>query len=152
MPSNVNGIGTRFVGQRDFRADGSYLTTNFFCIFYFPIFPIHSVRVIPDPRNMSIPFHTNYYTIMEKRRPHLGQVLSIYACAAAVVGMIFLFFDRIDPYIAEHAPFFSGGFWGTVAFVISLSPPLLVAWWVQRSARQRMLEEIRDPNNPRPIE
>jgi hypothetical protein len=32
MPSNVNGFGTKYYGQRDFRADGSYITTNFFCL------------------------------------------------------------------------------------------------------------------------
>jgi hypothetical protein len=151
MASSVNGVGTRFIGERDFRPDGSYITTNFFCILYVPIFPIHSLRVIPDPKNMSIPFHTNYYTVLEKRRPHLGQVLSIYACAAAIVGMGIFFFARVTPYLAANQPYFTGEFWGTVTFTITLSPPWLFAKWLQRNARQRMRSEIRDPNSPTPI-
>ncbi|MGD0547943.1 MAG: hypothetical protein ABR991_08985 [Terracidiphilus sp.] len=143
MASSVNGIGTRFIGERDYRPD--------VCILYFPLIPIHSLRVIPDPKNLSIPFHTNYYTILQKRRPHLGQVLSIYACAAVTLGMAILFFAWIEPYIAEHAPSFTGGFWGTVEFAITLSPPWLFAKWLQRNARRQMRAEIRDPNNPTPI-
>lgn len=151
MPSTYNGFGTRYLGQRDFRQDGSYVTTNFFCLLYMPVIPIHSVRVIPDAKNMSIPFHTNYYTILEKRRPHLGQVLSIYACAAAVIGMTIWFFSEVDPYLKENAPSFSGGWKGTCAFVVTLCPPLLFAKWLQWSAQKRMQSEIRDPNSPTPI-
>ena len=39
MPSNVNGFGTKYYGQRDFRSDGSYVTTNFFCRVLFQLFP-----------------------------------------------------------------------------------------------------------------
>jgi len=55
MPSNVNGFGTKYYGQRDFRLDGSYVTTNFFCLGFFPVIPLHSVRVIPDPKNSWMP-------------------------------------------------------------------------------------------------
>jgi hypothetical protein len=152
MPTSVNGFGTRYIGQRDFRTDGSYVTTNFISILFFPLFPLHSVRVIPYPNNMNIPFHTNYYTILEKRRPHFEQVLSIYACAAAVVGMAILFISTIDPFIAECAPFLIGGFFELFAFLFSLSLPLIFATWLQNNAHKRMLAETRDPNNPRPIE
>ena len=42
MPSNINGFGTKYYGQRDFRPDGSYVTTNFFCLGFFPVVPLHS--------------------------------------------------------------------------------------------------------------
>ncbi len=102
MPSSVNGFGTKYYGQRDFRPDGSYITTNFFCLAFVPVFPIHSVRVIPDPKNSAIPFSKNYYAILEKRWPHPLQVLSIYLWAAAAVAMGILYFWKIEPYLKER--------------------------------------------------
>lgn len=39
------GIGTRFMGSRDPRGDGSYVSTVWFCIFYIPLIPFESYRV-----------------------------------------------------------------------------------------------------------
>jgi hypothetical protein len=104
MPSNVNGFGTKYYGQRDFRPDGSYITTKFFCLAFFPIIPLHSVRVIPDPKNSWMPFSKNYYAILEKRWPNSLQVLSIYLWAAAAAGMGVLYFWKIEPFLKESAP------------------------------------------------
>ncbi len=101
MPSNVNGFGTKYYGQRDFRSDGSYVTTNFFCLAFVPVVPLHSVRVIPDPKNSAMPFSKNYYAILEKRWPHPLQVLSIYLWSAAAVGMGVLFLWKIEPLLKK---------------------------------------------------
>jgi len=45
MPSSVNGCGTRYYGKRRFNPDGSYITTNFVCLLFIPLIPLHSVRV-----------------------------------------------------------------------------------------------------------
>lgn len=45
MPYAFNGIGTTFYGKRDFHADGSFLTTEWVCLLYLPIFPLQSLRV-----------------------------------------------------------------------------------------------------------
>ena len=68
MPKSVNGIGTKYYGKRDLREDRSYLTTKFFCLLFMPLIPLHTVRVIPDPKNSWIPFSNNYYTILERTR------------------------------------------------------------------------------------
>lgn len=102
MPSNVNGFGTKYYGQRDFRPDGSYVTTNFFCLAFFPVLPLHSVRVIPDPKNSAMPFSKNYYAILEKRWPHPLQVLSIYLWAATAAVMGIIFFWKIEPLLKER--------------------------------------------------
>jgi len=104
MPSSVNGFGTKYYGQRDFRPDGSYVTTKFFCLAFLPIIPLHSVRVIPDPKNSWMPFSKNYYAILEKRWPNPLQVLSIYLWAAAAAGMAVLYFWKIEPFLKESAP------------------------------------------------
>jgi hypothetical protein len=154
MPSLNNGFGTQYLGQRDFRPDGSYLTTTFFCLLYLPIFPIRSVRVVPDAtkKDISAGFFTKkFFIVLEKRRPDLGQVLSVYACGAAVVALTVFFFAKVDPYLKDQFPDFSGGWKSTVIFALTLSPPLLLAKFLQWGARQRMKAEIRDPNNPTPI-
>jgi hypothetical protein len=39
MPKSFGGFGTRYCGARDYRKDGSYMTTTFFCLLFFPSFP-----------------------------------------------------------------------------------------------------------------
>ena len=43
--SSINGCGRRFYGKRAFKSDGSYITTRWLTIVYFPISPSHSARV-----------------------------------------------------------------------------------------------------------
>jgi len=45
MAYSFNGIGTTFYGQRDFRADGSYVTTEWIVFCCIPIAPLRSLRV-----------------------------------------------------------------------------------------------------------
>src|SRR6185436_523632 len=48
MPSltTFNGIGPRFVGQRDFDGEtGSWVVTQYFCVLFIPIFAMASYRV-----------------------------------------------------------------------------------------------------------
>jgi hypothetical protein len=47
MPSLINGFGTAYYGRRKERADGSYATTEFFVVLYFPLIPLRSWRVRP---------------------------------------------------------------------------------------------------------
>jgi hypothetical protein len=43
-----NGVGTAVLGKRDFRPDGTYLTTAWFTILWVPIVPIESYRILPQ--------------------------------------------------------------------------------------------------------
>ena len=40
------GIGTKFLGSREQGSDGSYITTKWFVIFFLPIIPLGSYRVL----------------------------------------------------------------------------------------------------------
>lgn len=51
MPDSFAGFGTKFVGARDFRADSSYVTTEFFTLWNFPLIPLRSFRVIETERS-----------------------------------------------------------------------------------------------------
>jgi len=137
MPSNVNGFGTKYYGQRDFRPDGSYVTTNFFCLAFLPVFPIHSVRVIPDPKNSWLPFSKNYYAVLEKRWPNPLQVLCVYLVAAAAVGMGILFFWKIDPFLKDSAPWLALGWVEAFLFCACLSVPVAAAVLLRGFLRKR---------------
>ena len=41
----LNGIGTTLIGKRDFRPDGSFVTTEWFTLVFIPIFPMRSLRI-----------------------------------------------------------------------------------------------------------
>jgi hypothetical protein len=45
MAYTLNGIGTTFYGQRDFRADGTFITTEWLVLVYIPFIPFRSLRV-----------------------------------------------------------------------------------------------------------
>lgn len=48
MAFTFNGIGTKFYGKRDVGPDGSYVMTEWFVLIYLPIFPLRSLRVLPE--------------------------------------------------------------------------------------------------------
>jgi hypothetical protein len=54
MAYTFNGIGTTFYGSADRRADGSYVTTEWFVLFYLPVIPIRSVRVVKEEKGSSV--------------------------------------------------------------------------------------------------
>jgi len=46
MPYSINGIGTKYYGNRDKATDGSYVTTEFIAFIFVPIIPLRSFRVV----------------------------------------------------------------------------------------------------------
>ncbi|MCC6822250.1 MAG: hypothetical protein IT579_16085 [Verrucomicrobia subdivision 3 bacterium] len=59
----INGTGSMLLGEAERRVDGSYVTTEWFTILFFPVFPVCRYRVTRHPG--ATPFHT-LYTIHEK--------------------------------------------------------------------------------------
>lgn len=45
MPYTLNGVGTKYYGETDHMADGSYVTTAWFVLFFVPLLPYASYRV-----------------------------------------------------------------------------------------------------------
>jgi hypothetical protein len=151
MPSSINGCGTKYYGQRDFRADGSHITTNFFCLLFLPLIPIHSVRLIPHPKNSLLPFSKNYYQVLEKRWPNPVQVLFVYLCATVVVGQSILFFVYVQPYLKTQAPWLAYDWTEFILFCVTLIPLLLASRWLRSQAKERALPHRIDPNDPTPL-
>lgn len=77
MPYRINGIGTIYIGARDFESDGTFLTTEWFTFIFVPVFPIRSHRVRPAGGN-------SYY-LLQTTRPHPRQVLCAYGFTLLLV-------------------------------------------------------------------
>jgi hypothetical protein len=92
MAYTFNGIGTTFYGQRDFRVDGTYITTEWIAVFYFPIVPLRSLRVRyqgpGDPPRFGIGSSENY-AVYEKSFPHWKQVLCTYGYVAFLIAWVY---------------------------------------------------------------
>jgi len=93
MAYTFNGIGTTFYGKRDFRKDGTFVTTEWVSFIYFPLFPLRSFRVRyqgPAERRFPIGFGSaESYSVFEKTPPNPKQVLCVYAYALFAVGWVF---------------------------------------------------------------
>ena len=87
------GIGTRFVGQRDRRIDGSYVTTVWLCIFYVPLIPGSSHRVIEGKTNtLWVPgvFHhsSTQYLVLGDEPTSVRHVLRVYGVLASIASIL----------------------------------------------------------------
>ncbi|MDR3352287.1 MAG: hypothetical protein LBO00_04615 [Zoogloeaceae bacterium] len=92
MANTINGIGTTFYGQAKFRRDGSFVTTKWFVLAFFPLFPMKSYRLrrIEDDENSSIPFLSKppFYELLEELPADGAQVLRVWAYAFIVIPVI----------------------------------------------------------------
>lgn len=138
VPKSTNGFGTRYYGERAYQSDGSYLTTNFFCLMYLPIFPLHSVRVIPDPKNSEwSPNKTNYYMVLEKRTPDVMQTASIYLCGLIVLAVTVLYFV----YILPGLPGMTSSWLAPIPLILMILPLFGIVLLLRKNARSRMRNE-----------
>lgn len=83
-----NGIGTRIYGKKDVdTTDGSYVTTKFFTILFFPITPLGSFRVIKEKQDfLSIDSPKYHMTPVEL---DTKQVLNIYLIWWSLPSLLF---------------------------------------------------------------
>ncbi|NJN24023.1 MAG: hypothetical protein HC810_06015 [Acaryochloridaceae cyanobacterium RL_2_7] len=68
MPFNVNGIGTTYYGRRDFRPDGSYVTTEWVIFLMLPIAPLRTFRVWPIAVETPSWFAPDRYQVQRLKR------------------------------------------------------------------------------------
>jgi hypothetical protein len=94
MPETYNHIGTAYVGRREERADGSYITTEFYVFFDLPIFHLRSYRVWPSEprfvrRKLLSDFEMQSYRV-EPVPLNWRQVRNVYLGSLAVIAAILL--------------------------------------------------------------
>jgi hypothetical protein len=84
MAYTFRGIGAMHYGQRDFRPDGSYVTTLWFVFLYVPVVPMHSKRMRPTGEVKYYALHPRMtYVVEGKTKPNRKQAASVYAWFAA---------------------------------------------------------------------
>jgi hypothetical protein len=136
---SFQGFGTTFYGKRDFRADGTYVTTEWFVIATAPIIPLRSLRVRylgPGERRFPIGIGScDSYAVFEKTPPNWRQVfftygfVSIFLLWAICASWIFFehkLFDLVGDTIAPYV------------YVLLIAVPALIPYFLRRNARQRL--------------
>jgi hypothetical protein len=96
MPFSLNGCGTRYYGRRDVQQDGSYVTTNWVSLFFVPVLPIASYRVLPiaGGYNYIVSRSRNF---LARRIPLcLEQVRNVYLVSAPIMAAVaaFVYFQH----------------------------------------------------------
>jgi hypothetical protein len=82
MPYTLNGIGSGYYGKRDFRSDGSFVTTEWLSFLYVPILPFRSLRVRyngpVESKSLFFMSSAQSYTVFTRTFLNWKQVLYIY--------------------------------------------------------------------------
>jgi hypothetical protein len=130
----IQGSGTGLFGQQGFKADGSYLTTLFFSLFWLPILPLETLRVRKVGGHSSFlgPFHRSgtRYEILDRCPVRWDQVIRVWCFVGIVIRCFFIGGDLVGkPGVARH--------WALVAFWGSIVAPFLVRASIRRWARLR---------------
>jgi hypothetical protein len=79
MPKTFNGIGTKYLGASDRQSNGSFVTTEWFVIFDFPVIPLRSQRVQYLNARSNVTRTTELYNIVVQLPLNAKQVLKTYA-------------------------------------------------------------------------
>jgi hypothetical protein len=126
MPFRINGIGTTLLGARDFRADGTYTTMEWVTFLFIPLIPFRGLRIRPvdKPGLQSLVGSWKCLTI-EKSRPNLRQVLSVYGWCA----LLMCSFWPQSQWVHR---------WCGVPIIAVLALP----WYLRRRARQKLLTTV----------
>ena len=120
--STLNGIGTKFLGECEHHADGSYIATRWFTFVYLPIIPLYSARIfgIEPESALSATYH---YAELPM---HWPQVMRTYGFIAAIVA----FFSSLPFFLEKHNV--------NPLFIFPVGLALLVTpWFLQRRSRQQ---------------
>lgn len=138
MAYSLNGIGTTFYGERDFRSDYSYVTTEWIVFLYIPLIPIRSLRVIPtatrpDSDSFRIGFgETKSYRILEKTPPNWKQVLYTYVFFLGFPSWVFFL-----AFCLSVAPSLQSLTGLILLFALSI-PPAFLPQLLQRRAEKKV--------------
>jgi hypothetical protein len=127
MAYSFNGFGTTFYGERDYRPDGTHITTEWIIFFGIPIIPLRSLHVRyqgKGKRKIPIGFGSAHnYLVHESGRPHWKQVFNTYAFSVFVLAwigvMAWLFFGEFE-FVQRY------DYIGAFGLIAACSPPFLL--------------------------
>lgn len=125
MAYTFHGFGAMDYGKRDFRPDGSFVTTTWFVCLDIPVVPIHSKRLLPT---CEVKYYSSRakrtFAVLEKTRPNGKQVLSVYSF-----------------FVLELAIYATAVVHDSWLYAIPAIPLLGVPWLLRRRALDRMKDE-----------
>jgi hypothetical protein len=78
--TSINGIGSTLIGKRDPAPDSSYFATEWFIVFFLPVFPICRYHVIP--------LGAGSYQILSKGPPKASEVVRIYVIEIIAIVLV----------------------------------------------------------------
>jgi hypothetical protein len=145
MAGTFNGIGTKFYGQRDFRADATYITTEWFVFCFIPLIPLRSLRVrFQGPANVRsyVVFFSSRrsYAVFETGWPNWKQVLCTYGFVALSVCWSSLIFLAIA--VSQESRGL-GSKPGVLPILFAcLFVPVLLPWFLRHRAKKRLLRSM----------
>jgi hypothetical protein len=90
MSFTINGFGTTYYGECDFRADGSFVTTEWFVMAYLPVFPLHSKRVIRAAKgdvNLLV-YQSRGFVLVEDLPRNWRQAFATYGFVLAMIALV----------------------------------------------------------------
>src|SRR5271155_5029592 len=91
MPFTFNGCGTRYYGSRETGPDGSFVTTEWITFVYLPLFPIRSMRVLPQGKGTNlVVFHSQAYQTGNVPLSWV-QVRNVYLIIGPILAVILYF-------------------------------------------------------------
>jgi hypothetical protein len=156
MPSLFNGAGTAYYGRRKLRADGSYVTTEFFVFLYFPLVPLRSWRV--RPKGAPTEFYArrwietmesweqNYQVVREPLDSL--QVVTIYLAAlckifAVIVGFALFIIGLFDVFeMISKANSLTAKLWVGSIGVLLILGGIGLLYWILLGRRMRRFERV----------
>jgi len=140
-PYSLNGFGTTFYGKREFRKNGSFITTEWIVLAYIPLIPIRSLRVShrgPGEYRWYLGVGSSEkYAVLEKKfPPNWRQVCYTYGYVAFLVIWIYLVcmsFVSMFPHVLDTV---SGV---TVVFIVCILP-VPTPWVLRHFAEKKVYE------------
>ena len=142
MPGSFNGIGTKYYGEADWNADGSYQTTEWFVLAYVPIIPLKSLRIRRNEKgDLTVPlvYSRTGYFILEQKPLSWSQAFRTYLFILAYIVWCVVPLSLVK-YIPTPSP--APGWMALLfvaAFVCLIAAPFIVLF---RSRRRELMRAI----------
>jgi hypothetical protein len=134
MPANINGIGTAFYGEADYRPDHSFVTTEWIIFVMLPLVPLRFFRVVRDRAQSAymVVADVQGYRIVERIPLNIRQVTLTYFFTLGS----FAWWSLLVWFMHRTLTIDNPKHWIVIiAVTVILGPvPFWLLWWMRRKA------------------
>jgi len=142
MATSFRGFGTKYYGEADLRADGSFVTTEFLILLHLPVAPLRSYRLvrIGQGQGANLLVKSEVFTIIEKLPIQWLQVVRIYLLICLLGGwtIFALWVLTLGPDRMARASVLGSILILVASFGFVMGPPYVVLWWFKRWEKRRL--------------